>query len=335
MGVHGMGRFGILAGFVASAALALSLVGGGGFGNLSIPVVAETGTATPPSSSLPEVSRHAVSIPSAPGAPSVEPAVASPIAETLDATSASDVAPDSTAVTVAADPSPSADGEFTVVGEFDAAAAALPFADAVAASGSSSSPWDSADKQAAPNQIHPAYLSADPETIARVQALAAQGKSCPGLGGYTSSGAPSKRSGQGVAGTTSADLISFADQYNLIRYQNCLPPVTRFVYDSCMEARLFWMAESPSPDPLDAWGHMGSTRIDGVPSVGCDGNLAGGTANTGATVATKWWQSLSHRASLYRPPNSTAGVCVALAMTHGGIDEPTSFTRAAASWRSC
>jgi hypothetical protein len=95
------------------------------------------------------------------------------------------------------------------------------------------------------------------------------------------------------------------------------------------------MAESPSPDPLDAWGHIGSTRVDGVPSVGCDGNLAGGTGNTGTTVATKWWQSLSHRASLYRPPNSTAGVCVALAMTHGGIDEPTSFTRAAASWRSC
>ncbi|NYF11630.1 uncharacterized protein YkwD [Leifsonia sp. AK011] len=223
----------------------------------------------------------------------------------------------------------------TSTGEFDAGAAALDFAEATTASEATTSPWDAAVKHIAPNEVSPAYLSTDPETIARVQALSAQGKSCPALGTYTTSGAPSKRSAQGVAGTTTADLISFADQYNLIRYQNCLPPVTRFVYDSCMEARLFWMAESPSPDPLDAWGHIGSTRIDGVPSVGCDGNLAGGTANTGATVATKWWQSLSHRASLYRPPNSTAGVCVALAMTHGGIDEPTSFTRAAASWRSC
>lgn len=102
-----------------------------------------------------------------------------------------------------------------------------------------------------------------------------------------------------------------------------------------MEARLFWMAESPSPDPLDAWGHMGSVRIDGVPSVGCDGNLAGGSNNTGSTVATKWWDSGAHRASLYRPGSSTAGVCIAFAMTHGGIDEPYSFVRAAARWVSC
>ncbi len=58
-----------------------------------------------------------------------------------------------------------------------------------------------------------------------------------------------------------------------------------------MEARLFWMAESPSEDPMDAWGHMGSVRIDGVPSPGCDGNLAGGYGNSGATVASKWWDS--------------------------------------------
>jgi hypothetical protein len=83
---------------------------------------------------------------------------------------------------------------------------------------------------------------------------------------------------------------------------------------------------------------MGSVRSDGVPSVGCDGNLAGGSGNTGATVAQKWWDSLAHRASLYRPTvtGSTAGVCIYFAMTHGGIpNEPASFTRAAARWGGC
>jgi uncharacterized protein YkwD len=158
---------------------------------------------------------------------------------------------------------------------------------------------------------------------------------CPTGGGGGTSGAPGASSAQGVAGTTSDDLASFAATYNAIRIANCLDPVRYFVYDSCMEARLFWMAESPSPDPLDAWGHMGSTRIDGVPSVGCDGNLAGGSGNTGATVAQKWWASSAHRASLYRPGSSVAGACIAFAMTHGGIDEPYSFTRAAARWTSC
>ena len=237
-----------------------------------------------------------------------------------------------------ADAAPTVSGSTPADVPVDAPAVALESFDSSAlefTSSSSSSPWEEADKQVAPDQVAPAYLSTDPDTMARVKALAAAGQSCPDRASYTTSGAPSKKSAKGVAGTTTADLVAFAEQYNLIRYQNCLPPVKRFVYDSCMEARLFWMAESPSPDPLDAWGHIGSTRVDGVPSVGCDGNLAGGTGNTGTTVATKWWQSLSHRASLYRPPNSTAGVCVALAMTHGGIDEPTSFTRAAASWRSC
>jgi hypothetical protein len=109
-------------------------------------------------------------------------------------------------------------------------------------------------------------------------------------------------------------------------------------YDSCMETRLFWIAEDPSTDPNSAWGHMGSVRSDGVPSVGCDGNLAGGSGNTGATVAQKWWDSLTHRASLYRPSytGSTAQVCIAFAMVHGGIpNEPYGFARAAARWISC
>jgi len=153
-------------------------------------------------------------------------------------------------------------------------------------------------------------------------------------------GAPGAVSALGVQGTTSDDLASFAYQYNAIRVANCLEPVPygNFYYDSCMEQRLFWMAEDPSLDPASAWGHEGSVRSDGVPSVGCDGNLAGGSDNSGSTVARKWWESSAHRESLYRPGNtgSTAGVCIAFAMTHGGIpNEPYAFTRAAARWTSC
>ncbi len=163
---------------------------------------------------------------------------------------------------------------------------------------------------------------------------------CPGAIGGSTPGAPSRTSALGVAGTTSADLQSFAQQFNAIRVANCLPPVPfgNIRYDSCMEDRLFWMAEDPSTDPMSAWGHIGSQRSDGVPSVGCDGNLAGGSGNTGATVAQKWWDSNSHRASLYQPSytGGTGGVCILFAMTHGGVpNEPYSFTRAAARWVNC
>ena len=170
-----------------------------------------------------------------------------------------------------------------------------------------------------------------------LNAGAPQSPGCPSDASGGVGSAPGAASAQGVAGTTSDDLASFAYQYNAIRLANCLEPIPygNFRYDSCMEARLFWMAESPSPDPLDAWGHMGSVRIDGVPSTGCDGNLAGGSGNTGATVAQKWWDSSSHRASLYRPGSSIAGACIQFAMSHGGIDEPSSFVRAAARWTTC
>ena len=163
---------------------------------------------------------------------------------------------------------------------------------------------------------------------------------CPAAIGGSTPGAPSRTSALGVAGTTSDDLQSFAQQVNAIRVANCLPPVpfSNIRYDSCMEDRLFWMAEDPSTDPMSAWGHIGSQRSDGVPSVGCDGNLAGGSGNTGTTVAQKWWDSASHRASLYKPTytGSTAGVCILFAMTHGGVpNEPYSFTRAAARWVNC
>ena len=151
--------------------------------------------------------------------------------------------------------------------------------------------------------------------------------------------APSRRSAQGVLGTTSADLASYAAKVNQIRVANCLNPIplANFRYDACMETRLFWMAESPAVSPADAWGHIGVTRIDGVPSVGCDGNLAGGTGNTGATVAQKWWDSVSHRNSVYRPTftGSTANVCIMLAMTHGGNGDAVSFPRAASRWLTC
>lgn len=164
--------------------------------------------------------------------------------------------------------------------------------------------------------------------------------SCPAAITGTTPGAPTRISPLGVTGTTSDDLQSFAVAYNAIRVANCLPPVpfANIRYDSCMEDRLFWMAEDPSTDPMSAWGHIGSQRSDGLPSVGCDGNLAGGSNNTGATVAQKWWDSTGHRTSLYKPTNtgSTANVCVLFAMTHGGVpNEPYSFVRAAARWTTC
>jgi hypothetical protein len=175
-------------------------------------------------------------------------------------------------------------------------------------------------------------------TVERRAALEAQGLSCPGAIGGSTGGAPGRTSGGGVAGTTSDDLASFAAAYNAIRVANCLQPIpfSNFRYDSCMEDRLFWMAEDPSTDPASAWGHMGSVRSDGVPSYGCDGNLAGGSGNSGATVAQKWWNSSAHRASLYRPGSGIGGVCIYFAMTHGGVpNEPYSFTRAAARWAGC
>ncbi|MEP6843979.1 MAG: hypothetical protein ABJA11_10675 [Pseudolysinimonas sp.] len=176
----------------------------------------------------------------------------------------------------------------------------------------------------------------------RRSALQAAGLSCPGQGGGGGS-APGVTDSDGsgmITGTTTGDIQSFSSTYNAIRAQNCLDPIPsgNFRYDSCMEQRLFWMAEDPSTDPSSAWGHMGSVRSDGVPSRGCDGNLAGGSGNSGATVASKWWTSLEHRLSLYRPSyaGSTAGVCIYFAMSHGGVpNEPSSFTRAAARWGGC
>lgn len=170
----------------------------------------------------------------------------------------------------------------------------------------------------------------------RRAAYAAAGGGCPG------------NVGGGVNGN--ADLASFASTYNAIRVANCLQPVpmSHFRYDTCMQTRLQWMANDPSPDPGNTWGHMGVRSInpdpstgqyysDTHPSVGCDGNLAGGDGNSGATVAQKWWNSLAHRASLYRPTftGNTANVCIYFAMTHGGPGESASFTRAAARWAGC
>ncbi|MGV8876406.1 MAG: hypothetical protein ACOH1K_02725 [Rhodoglobus sp.] len=178
--------------------------------------------------------------------------------------------------------------------------------------------------------------ASSPATPSRV-ATEAAGQFCPGnITGLVSS-APARSSAQGVAGTTTDDLASFAYAYNSIRVSNCLQPIplANFLYLPCMEDRLYWMAESPSADPLDGWGHDGTTRSDGVAARGCDGNLAGGTDDGGAIVASKWWNSEAHRESLYRPGDSINGACIAFAMTHGGIDEPSNFTRAAARWTEC
>ncbi|CAN5515782.1 hypothetical protein BH09ACT4_BH09ACT4_16620 [soil metagenome] len=163
---------------------------------------------------------------------------------------------------------------------------------------------------------------------------------CGGTITGTTGSAPSAISPKGVHGTTTLDLSSFALAYNQKRVAQCLKPVPmgNFHYDSCMETRLFWMAEDPSTNPASAWGHIGTKRSDGVPSVGCDGNLAGGMNNSGSTVALKWWDSSPHRTALYKPTysGSTANVCIYFAMTHGGVpNEPTAFTRAAARWATC
>ena len=179
-------------------------------------------------------------------------------------------------------------------------------------------------------------------TAERRAAAVATGGGCPGAIGGSAGGAPGATSGGGVAGTSNGDIAGFAAQYNAVRVANCLTPVPfgNFRYDSCMEQRLFWIAEDPSPDPASAWGHDGTPRSDGLAAVGCDGNLAGGSGMAAAGAADRWWASTSHRASLYRPSvgGSMAHVCINFAMTHGdGVlpDEADNFTRAAARWVSC
>lgn len=185
--------------------------------------------------------------------------------------------------------------------------------------------------------------SADSQTISVTIPPRTAEPACPADISGTPGTAPASAvvAGDGaITGTTSDDLAQFAARFNEIRVENCLAPVPveNFRYDQCMENRLIWMAEDPSTEPSSAWGHEGSVRSDGVPSVGCDGNLAGGSGNDGAIVAEKWWDSLAHRATLYRPDTATDvdDVCISFAMTHGGVpNEPASFTRAAARWITC
>ena len=153
--------------------------------------------------------------------------------------------------------------------------------------------------------------------------------------------APGKVDAAGVNGTTSADIADFAIAYDKIRVAHCMKPVplANIRYDSCLEQRMFWMADDPSTDPASAWGHTGTAkRSDGVKIQGCDGDIAGGMSDTGATDAQDWWNSTDHRDSLYQPlyKGSTANICIAFAITHGGVpNEPYAFTRAAAVWEDC
>lgn len=221
----------------------------------------------------------------------------------------------------------------------DAAAVAKAERDAAAAAAAAAVEAEAAAAEAAAAQAAAAAAPAPAAgPVAGSSAGVASAAACAGMPGGGTAGAPGAVSPLGVAGTTSSDLAQFAQAYNQIRVSNCLPPIpfSNIRYDSCMEQRLFWMAEDPSTDPLSAWGHAGSQRSDGVPSAGCDGNLAGGTGNSGASVAQKWWDSGSHRASLYKPGASVAGVCILFSMTHGGVpNEPYGFTRAAARWTGC
>jgi hypothetical protein len=168
---------------------------------------------------------------------------------------------------------------------------------------------------------------------------------CPAAIGGSTAGAPGASDASGIPGTTSADLASFASQYNAIRVANCLTPIpfANIRYSTCLQQRMWWMADDPSTNSASAWGHTSTAvRSDGVPIVGCDGDLAGGTGYTAASVATAWWNSSDHRASLYQPSYSgnVAGVCIAFAISHGGVNvpapnEPASFARAAAYWYGC
>ena len=170
-------------------------------------------------------------------------------------------------------------------------------------------------------------------------------KSCASGVSGTPNSAPGVTSKGGVPGTTSSDLAAFAAAYDQIRIANCLDPIplANIRYNSCLEQRLFWMAEDPSPNPSSAWGHTSTAkRSDGVPIVGCDGDLAGGMGDTGASVAQAWWTSIDHRSSLYEPAftGNVGDICIGFAMTHGGIsvpgpNEPYAFTRSAAIWVRC
>jgi hypothetical protein len=171
---------------------------------------------------------------------------------------------------------------------------------------------------------------------AKKAAAAAAAAKCPTAITGTFNPAPGDISPLGVAGTTTADLVQFATAYNAIRVAHCLAPIRtqNFKFKACAEARLFWMAEDPSTNPASAWGHTGSIkRSDGKPIVGCDGDIAGGMGDTGATVAQKWWDSIDHRDSLYQPDETSpvAKRCIYFAITHGGVpNEPVSFARAMA-----
>jgi hypothetical protein len=168
---------------------------------------------------------------------------------------------------------------------------------------------------------------------------------CPAAITGTTGGAPSPVSANDIPGTTSADLQQFADEYNSIRVANCLTPVpyANIRYSDCLQQRMFWMADDPSTNPESAWGHTGTAkRSDGVPIVGCDGDIAGGSGITNADVAIEWWNSIDHRDSLYQPAYSGSldNVCIYFAVSHGGYNvpspnEPYTYTRAASYWQTC
>ena len=260
------------------------------------------------------------------------------------------------ATVVASPPTPrSTDSALTAMLGGKTAPASVPAKSAAASSSSAPAAAAVATTAASQTQsIHAASATAvaptrtfttTPAVVAAPPPAAPAAPACPSAIGGSTSGAPGASDAEGVPGTSSADLASFAAQYNAIRVANCLQPIpyANIRYSSCLQQRMWWMADDPSTDPASAWGHTGTAvRSDGVPIVGCDGDLAGGSGYTAASVASAWWASADHRASLYQPAftGNVAGVCIAFAMSHGGINvpapnEPASFVRAAAYWYGC
>lgn len=150
--------------------------------------------------------------------------------------------------------------------------------------------------------------------------------------------APDVVSLQGVEGTTTGDIRSFSAEYNKIRVANCLQPISpeNFIYDSCMEKRLFFLSENPTIDPTRAWGPMGVPSDSTQTLVGCDGNLIVGVGETGATAAQNFWNSEKLRDSLYVKIDGNSKSCVYFAAAHGNVgDVSPTVARIAARWGDC
>ena len=172
------------------------------------------------------------------------------------------------------------------------------------------------------------------------QWYAEQGLGCPGDAGGGPGGAPGASSALGVGGTTSDDVASFAYTYNSIRVVEL--PRARAVRQLLL--RLL---------------HGGAAVLDGrVAQRGPDGCLGshglrphrwrpepGLRRQPCRRIRQQRRDRRIEVVELGRAPcvalqagyvGGMGGVCIAFAMTHGGVpNEPYDFTRAAARWVWC